>query len=145
MSAAAVIDALGIAETAILAALNALTPPQSAAWGLHRPDTVRGLTMPHTGAQRPYRLYTAQHQSSSTAYYIGAQRYRGDVLIKSLAAEDGPARAGLALIHPAMLALASRAPAGVALRARFVRVQDLPREVLAVRGVLYTITATLTS
>jgi hypothetical protein len=137
----AIPTALGVAEDAILTALNALAPTGYAAWDAHPPETVAALTLPRTGASRPLRLYTAQHQDGGGAPlpYVHSRQWEGDVLVKVFAAPGGDsvARAGMALAHAAMLALS--APAGYAIHARALRPVSLPREIAARRALLYRV------
>jgi hypothetical protein len=136
----AIPTALGVAEDAILDALNALAPVNSAAWGAHPPETVAALTMPQTGAARIGRLYTAQHQDGGgqPSPFIGARFWEGLVLIKVFARTDALARSGIALAHTAMLALT--APTGYAISARLETSIDLPREITPRRALLYRVT-----
>jgi hypothetical protein len=135
------LDALGIAEDAIVAALNAQQPRNSGSWSYHAPDTTGPLLMPHTGASRVTRLYTAQHQAADMRRFMGLARYEGDVLVKCWGRTATEARAGLIAIAAAMLALQTYAPAGSLVRARFNKHQPLPGDVVPVRGLLYTVTA----
>lgn len=143
----AIPTALGVAEDRILAALNALSPLNSAAWGTHPPETVGALTMPRTGASRPLRLYTAQHQDGGgqAASYLHSRQWDGLVLIKVFAppGQDAAARAGLALVESAMAALT--APPGYAIWAKARSPIDQSREIVAARALLYRVRVVRTS
>jgi hypothetical protein len=136
----AIPTALGIAEDAILDALNALAPTGSAAWNTHPPETVAALTMPQTGASRLTRLYTAQHQDGGgqPSPFVGARFWTGLVLVKVFARTQASAQEGINQAHAAMLDMTS--PAGYSLSARVERPIDLPREITPRRALLYRVT-----
>jgi hypothetical protein len=136
--------AIYVVKDAILAALNALTPRNAAAWDTHPPDTVRALTLPNTGASRATRLYTAQFQDGGSAAAVLANRgWEGTVLCKSFGRTEADARAGLALIDTAMRALTS--PEGYRVSARKPFPVNLPREITPGYGILYTVTVRRTA
>jgi hypothetical protein len=133
--------AIYVVKDAILAALNALTPTNSAAWDTHPPDTVRALTLPNTGASRAVRLYTAQFQDAgAAAAFLSNRGWEGVVLCKSFGRTETDARAGLALIDGAMRALTSTT-ANYRVSARKPFPVNLPREVTPGYGILYNVTA----
>lgn len=129
MSPQPIIDALELAEDAIRAALTALAPTGEAHWEGAPVGTVARLKAYAHNPATPgalARCYVAQHQDDGGGRVrrLNADGWSGLVVIRVLAARDADARAGLALVVPALAALTS--PAGYTLTARYDRRRVIP-------------------
>lgn len=130
MSAAAPIpDALILAEAAVLAALNALSPAGSAHWRGAPVDSTRRLQLAVASPDHPdalARVYVAQHQDGGgqQVELLNRRVWEGLIVVRVLAAAPALADAGFALVPPALAALAP--PDGYHLRAVWRRPLDIP-------------------
>lgn len=125
--------ALALAQDAILAALAALAPVGAAWWdvapaGEKLVTRLRAAVSPLTGVTSLARAYVAQHQDGGGApvRYVAAEGWAGLVVVRVLSATDAEARAGFALVAPAMAALGQ--PTGYELTARWDRPVSVPRD-----------------
>lgn len=134
-----IIDALDLAEDAILAALAALAP--LAVFEAAPEDTTRRLRLPAAHVEALSHVYVAQHQDNGgrRADYAHSSGWQGLIAVRCISASDAAARAGRNAAHAALTSLAS--PAGYHLSATYRRpIPTTIRNGVAQRGGVYQVT-----
>lgn len=134
-----IIDALDIAEDAILAALAALAPV--AEFADAPADTTRRLRLPGGDPDALVRVYVAQHQDNGGRRddRLHSDGWEGLVAVRCISASDAVARAGRDAAHAALATLAS--PAGYGLTATWRRpIPTVTRNGITQRGGVYLVT-----
>lgn len=118
-----IVDALGLAEDAILAAL---TPLGLAAWSPEPADLNKWLGLPATDPKHVACALIAHHQDDGGASrrHLQSERWEGLVTIRVRSRSRASAREGLAFAVAALKALPQ--PDGYTLRAAWVKPRDIP-------------------
>jgi len=119
--------ALDIVETAVLSALNALTPANAAFWNAEATDLYRRLVLPSGQPGALSSAWIAQHQDGGGQRdpRLNSQGWGGLVVVRCLSRTRATAYAGL---QSAVTAMGSLAPAtGYTLTASWDRPIAIPK------------------